>query len=261
MHDATSEAAQVATDSPAAADGSGAMFDRIARRYDRLNRILSLGMDRRWRRRAAAALVASASSKATAAPTQPHRVLDVATGTGDLALETLSRFPEATLDGIDPAPQMLAIAREKAARRLVSPERLTLHEGHAEALPFADGTFDGATIAFGIRNVTDRSASLRELARVVRPGGRVVILELVEPRGYSPVTLGAKLWVHVVVPRLGAWLSSSREYRYLQRSIEAFPPPRDFAEMMQREAGLTEVHVRKLAFGSVALFSATVPEA
>ncbi|HLU66954.1 MAG TPA: ubiquinone/menaquinone biosynthesis methyltransferase, partial [Kofleriaceae bacterium] len=207
------------------APGSGAMFDRIARRYDLLNRVLSLGLDRAWRRRTAAAL------ELGAAP----RVLDLATGTGDLALAILRRHPDATVVGIDPSAAMLAIARDKIARRGLA-RSVELQVGIAEQLPLADASVDAVTIAFGLRNVPDRERALREMARVTRPGGRVAVLELGEPRGRVLGPL-ARFHIHRVVPRLGALLSGAREYRYLERSIAAFPPPEEVAAMMVR-AGL-----------------------
>jgi demethylmenaquinone methyltransferase / 2-methoxy-6-polyprenyl-1,4-benzoquinol methylase len=221
--------------------GSGAMFDRIARRYDLLNRVLSLGLDRRWRRQAAAALELGAGA----------RVLDLACGTGDLALAIARRHPDARVTGVDPSGAMLDIAREKAARRGVD---LALEVGIAEELPFADGAFDGVSIAFGLRNVPERARALAEMARVTRPGGRVVVLELGEPRGrlLGPI---ARFHIHRVVPRLGALLSGAREYRYLERSIAAFPPPEEVALMM-REAGLAPDDPRPLAFGACHLFAA-----
>ncbi len=223
------------------APGSGAMFDRIARRYDLLNRVLSLGLDRRWRRRAAAALELGADA----------RVLDVACGTGDLALAILARHPGAALTGVDPSRAMLDIAADKAARRRVP---LALEVGIAEELPFADAMFDGVSIAFGLRNVPDRERALREMARVLRPGGRLVVLELGEPRGrlLGPI---ARFHIHRVVPRLGALLSGAREYRYLERSIAAFPPPEEVVAMMRR-AGLMPRDPRPLAFGACHLFAA-----
>lgn len=221
--------------------GSGAMFDRIARRYDLLNRVLSLGMDRRWRTRAAAALALGARP----------RVLDLACGTGDLALAIARRHPDAEVTGLDPSPAMLDIARDKAARLAVP---LALEVGVAEALPFADATFDGVSIAFGLRNVPDRERALGEMARVTRPGGRVVVLELGEPRGrlLGPV---ARFHIHRVVPRLGALLSGAREYRYLERSIAAFPPPGEVVAMMRR-AGLAPLAPVPLALGACHLFAA-----
>jgi demethylmenaquinone methyltransferase/2-methoxy-6-polyprenyl-1,4-benzoquinol methylase len=223
------------------APGSGAMFDRIARRYDLLNRILSLGLDRRWRRKAAAALELGADA----------RVLDLACGTGDLALEIARRHPDAEVTGLDPSRGMLDIAAGKAARRGA---RLALEVGIAEALPFADATFDGVSIAFGLRNVPDRERGLAEMARVTRPGGRVVVLELGEPRGrlLGPI---ARFHIHRVVPRLGALLSGAREYRYLERSIAAFPPPEEVTAMMRR-AGMAPDEPVPLVFGACHIFAA-----
>lgn len=223
------------------APGSGAMFDRIARRYDLLNRVLSLGMDGRWRRKAAAALALPARA----------RVLDLACGTGDLSLAILRRHPDATVTGVDPSRAMLDLAKGKAARRGC---QLALEVGVAEELPFADAAFDGVSIAFGLRNVPDRERALREMARVTRPGGRVVVLELGEPRGrlLGPI---ARFHIHRVVPRLGALLSGAREYRYLERSIAAFPPPEEVADMMTR-AGLAPREPQPLAFGACHLFTA-----
>jgi demethylmenaquinone methyltransferase/2-methoxy-6-polyprenyl-1,4-benzoquinol methylase len=233
---------QQASSSPApVAPGSGAMFDRIARRYDLLNRVLSLGLDRRWRRKAAAALELGAGA----------RVLDLACGTGDLALAILGRHPDAAMSGLDPSRAMLDIAADKAARRGVP---LALEVGIAEELPFEDAAFDGVSIAFGLRNVPDRARALAEMARVTRPGGRVVVLELGEPRGrlLGPI---ARFHIPRVVPRLGALLSGAREYRYLEKSIAAFPPPEEVTAMMRR-AGLDPAAPVPLAFGACHLFAA-----
>jgi demethylmenaquinone methyltransferase/2-methoxy-6-polyprenyl-1,4-benzoquinol methylase len=226
--------------------GSGAMFDRIAARYDLVNRVLSLGLDRGWRRRTVAALEMS----------EHARVLDVATGTGDLAIEIARARPSATVLGIDPSPGMLAIAQRKLTRR--SLDRVTLQEGDAQHLPLANCSMDAATIAFGIRNVPDRSAALRELARVVRPGGRIAVLELGEPR-HGLFASAARFHTHHVVPRLGALLSGAREYAYLQRSIAAFPSAEAFAALMV-EAGLEVLAITPLTFGACTLYVATPKE-
>ncbi len=219
------------------------MFDRIAGRYDLLNRLMSLGLDRGWRRKAVAAL-----------PQAPGtRVLDLATGTADVALEVLRRNPEATVVGLDPSPEMLAVGTAKVARRGLA-ERISLRQGQAEDLPFADDAFDGVTIAFGIRNVPDRRRALAEMARVTRAGGRVVILELGEPASGLLAPL-ARFHVRQLVPRLGAWLSGEPEYRYLQTSIADFPPAAEFAGLMA-DAGLEVRSLRPLAFGACTLFVA-----
>jgi len=243
--------------------GSGAMFDRIARRYDLCNRVLSLGLDRSWRRRAVRALQLP--------PDGRPRVLDVATGTGDLAIDLARACPGAAIIGLDPSARMLEIAAEKVARRGLG-DRVTFIVGDAQALPYGSCELDAATIAFGIRNVPDRGAALRELARVVRPGGRVAVLELGEPSGRAAAdapaisrvvrrVLGgaARLHVRHVVPRLGALLSGPREYAYLQRSVAAFPPPDEFAALM-RSSGLDVVDVQSIMFGACTLFVATPAE-
>jgi demethylmenaquinone methyltransferase/2-methoxy-6-polyprenyl-1,4-benzoquinol methylase len=227
--------------------GSGAMFDRIARRYDVVNRVLSLGLDQRWRRRT----VRAVSVGLGAAP----RILDVATGTGDLAIALAAAHPGGTVIGLDPSPGMLAIAAQKIARRGLAIE---LVEGDARALPQASCSVDAATIAFGIRNVPDRPRALRELARVVRPGGRIGVLELSEPRK-GVLATAARFHTHHLVPRIGALLSGKREYAYLQRSVAAFPPADEFAAIM-RDAGLTVVEIVPMTFGACTLFVATPTE-
>lgn len=225
------------------APGSGAMFDRIAGRYDLLNRLLSFGSDRSWRRKTAAAL---------ALPDAPTTVVDLATGTADLAIEIARQWPRARIVGIDPSLQMLGVGRLKVAARHLE-DRIELRAGDAMALALDDASVDAVTIGFGLRNFPDRPRGLREMARVVRPGGRVCILELAEPRGVlGPL---ARLHVHRIAPRLGAMLSGAREYRYLSRSIAAFPPADEVAVML-REAGLEPVAVRRLMFGACTLFVA-----
>ena len=232
--------------------GSGAMFDRIAARYDTVNRVLSLGLDQRWRRRVVRALGIAQGDLG-----EHPRVLDVATGTGDLAIEIARSCPGATVIGLDPSPGMLAVAAHKLAKRGLT-DRVSLVEGDAQALPQKNCEVDAATIAFGIRNVPDRALGLRELARVVRPGGRIAVLELGEPRGRL---LGrvARFHTRKVVPRIGALLSGKREYRYLQASIAAFPPAEQFVELM-KQAGLHVIEVTPLTFGACTLFVATPVE-
>jgi demethylmenaquinone methyltransferase/2-methoxy-6-polyprenyl-1,4-benzoquinol methylase len=227
--------------------GSGAMFDRIAARYDFMNRVLSLGLDKSWRRRTVKALMLG----------EKPRVLDVATGTGDLAIEIARACPGAKVIGVDPSRGMLDLARKKVSRRQLD-DRVTLVEGDAQALPFANCEIDAAAMAFGIRNVPDRPAALRELARVVRPGGRICVLELGEPRR-GVMGAVARVHSHHIVPRLGALLSGAREYGYLQRSVAAFPPAEEFAETM-RGAGLTVLEVRPMTFGVCTLYVATPVE-
>lgn len=220
------------------------MFDGIARRYDLLNRMMSMGLDQRWRKKTAAALELGENAV----------VLDLATGTADLALLVARRNPHTAVLGVDPSAGMLDIGRQKIAAAGLD-GRVDIRPGDAQALDFADNTFDGVTIAFGIRNVPDRARALVEMARVTRPGGRIAILELSEPRGGLMARL-ARFYVHVLVPRMGALLSGSREYRYLQRSIAAFPSADEFAQMMN-EAGMEVLEVAPLTFGVCHLYVAT----
>lgn len=239
--------------------GSGEMFDRIASRYDVVNRVLSLGLDTRWRHRVVRELGLDmrADSEQRSWFGERPRLLDVATGTADLAIALATACPGATITGLDPSAKMLAIARHKIAKRGFG-ERIALVEGDAQALPQRNCEIDAATIAFGIRNVPDRAQALRELARVVRPGGRIAVLELGEPRRGIFGSM-ARFHCHYLVPYLGGLLSGTREYAYLQRSVAAFPEPDEFVAMM-RSAGLEVLSVIPLTFGVCNLFIATPVE-
>lgn len=227
--------------------GSGEMFDAIAARYDLLNRIISLGLDQGWRRRTVRALELADRAR-------PLTVLDLATGTGDLALAAAGELDGARVIGIDPSVKMLEIGRQKV-REAGLEDRVELRVGDAQALEIEDRSVDGITMAFGIRNVPDRPRALREMARVTRDGGRVAILELSEPQSGVMGRL-ARLHIRGVVPWLGGVLSGASEYRYLQRSIAAFPPPEEFAAQM-REAGLEVLEIAPLTFGVVCLYVGT----
>jgi len=220
------------------------MFDRIAARYDLLNRIMSLGMDSRWRRSAVQSLCLR----------DGHRVLDLATGTADLALAVANQGDRIHVIGLDPSQKMLEVGARKL-NRLGLGGRVELVEGDAQSLPYPGQSFDGLCMAFGIRNVPDRAAALREMARVVRLGGRISLLELSEP-GEGWLAAPARWYVHRVVPFLGAVLSGAHEYKYLQRSIAAFPPAATFAQQMD-DAGLQVLEVRPLGFGACHLYVAT----
>ena len=221
------------------ADGSGQMFDQIARRYDLLNRIISLRFDQGWRRK----LVASLPSTG--------ELLDVATGTADVALSLAQTSPEVTVIGLDPSVNMLEVGREKVVRDQL-PARVSLEEGTALDMPYASNRFAGSCVAFGVRNFPDRLRGMREMNRVTEAGGPVAVLELSEPRDgiFAPFV---RFHVHHVVPWLGAILSGNREYRYLQRSVQAFPPPQAFAELME-EAGITNVRIERMPFGVAHLY-------
>ncbi len=225
-------------------EGSGQMFDGIAARYDLLNRIISLGIDQSWRRKTVAALALSPS----------HQVLDLATGTADLAILVARTEPGARITGLDPSIKMLEVGQQKIAAAQLE-DRIALIEGDAQKLPFPSDSFDGVCMAFGIRNVPDRAQALREMSRVTKSGGRIAILELAEPKGGVMGGL-ARFHVHTVVPWLGSILSGSAEYRYLQRSIAAFPPAEDFAKLMT-SCGLRMLAVDPLTFGVATLYVAT----
>ena len=209
-----------------------AMFDRIAPHYDVMNTLMTGGLDRVWRRNALDAALLGAGM----------RVLDVATGTGKLALGAAARVsPGGEVVGLDPAAEMLA-----RARRAIAPAeaRLSWVQADAQALPFADGTFDAVIIGFGLRNLPDVAVALRELARVAAPGGRVVVLEIAAPDG-GPSAVLYRTWFQRVIPRLGAVLGSGDAYRYLPASVGRYPPPTRVAELMAA-AGLVDVRWRWL---------------
>jgi demethylmenaquinone methyltransferase/2-methoxy-6-polyprenyl-1,4-benzoquinol methylase len=224
--------------------GSGAMFDGIAGRYDLLNRLMSLGLDQGWRKK---------TVKALALGEGPARVLDLATGTADLALCVARAHPQAQVTGVDPSARMLEIGAGKVAASGLG-ERVRLALGDAQRLDFPTDSFDAACMAFGIRNVPDRPAALREMARVVRKDGRIAILELSEPEE-GPLAPLARLHVRRIVPFVGGLLSGQREYRYLQESIARFPHRDAFAALMT-EAGLRVIEVRPLSFGACCLYVA-----
>jgi demethylmenaquinone methyltransferase / 2-methoxy-6-polyprenyl-1,4-benzoquinol methylase len=226
------------------------MFDRIARRYDLLNRLISFGVDQRWRRATVAALAKSPGALDGA------EVLDLATGTADLAIQIARSYPRAHVVGVDPSVNMMQVGATKLQAAGLQ-ARVQLIEGDAQALPFDAQRFTAVSMAFGIRNVPDRSRALREMRRVTRSGGRIAILELAEPKR-GPMAAAARFHMHWLVPRLGALLSGAQEYRYLPQSIAAFPPPAAFEEMVER-AGLSVKNSVSLTFGVCHLFVAEVP--
>jgi demethylmenaquinone methyltransferase / 2-methoxy-6-polyprenyl-1,4-benzoquinol methylase len=216
------------------------MFDRIARRYDLLNRLLSVGTDVRWRRACVDLLDLD----------RPARVFDLCTGTADLLLEALGRDRGHRGVGVDLSEQMLRRGAAKLRRRDLA-GRAALAAGDAEALPLVSGRFDAATIGFGIRNVGNPAAALAEVRRVLRPGGRLVVLEFSLPRGW----LGAvyRRYFRGVLPRIGALVSGDpAAYSYLPASVERFPTPEAFAALME-QAGFTAVRWRLLSGGIACL--------
>ena len=210
------------------------MFDRISPVYDLMNRVMTAGLDRRWRRATVAAVVRPGD-----------RVLDACCGTGDLAVEA-SRASGRVV-GLDFSGEMLARARRKSSA-------VEWVEGDVLALPFEDGAFDVATVGFGIRNVADLDAGLAELARVVRPGGRLGCLEITRPRGL--LRRFFHLWFDRIVPLLGKVLPGGAAYTYLPASVRRFPGPEDLAAALER-AGFGAVSWRLFGGGIVALHVGT----
>jgi demethylmenaquinone methyltransferase/2-methoxy-6-polyprenyl-1,4-benzoquinol methylase len=226
------------------------MFDGIAPDYDRLNHLMSLGVDRSWRRRALREIVT---------PGAPQQILDIACGTGDFSLAISRRMhPGSSVTGLDLSEGMLAVMREKVGKAGLS-ERIACLQGDSEAMPFGDGSFDVATIAFGIRNFEHREAALREILRVLRPGGRLVILELSVPE--NRLLRGCyNLYFKHFVPWIGGLISGDRAaYRYLPASVLAFPGRREWTATMAR-CGWADVRHRAFTFGLCRMYVGEKPE-
>jgi demethylmenaquinone methyltransferase / 2-methoxy-6-polyprenyl-1,4-benzoquinol methylase len=215
-----------------------AMFDRIASVYDRMNSVMTVGMHHRWRERAADLARVGPGSRA----------LDVATGTGDLAIELARRG--ASVSGLDFAPEMLAVARGKA------PE-IEFEQGDALRLPYGDGEFDAVTVGFGARNFSDLDRGLGEMARVTRPSGRVVVLEITTPQK-PPLSWFFRGWFDHAVPALGRLAGDPDAYTYLPSSVRRFPDPDQLAARMAA-AGLEDVRWILTAGGIIALHAGTRP--
>ncbi len=210
-----------------------AMFDAIAPRYDLLNRVLSARVDVAWRRQAVAALAVRSGD----------RMLDLATGTGDLLVEELKAGAARSV-GADLSFGMLRLVRPKLATSVHGDARVC--QGDAERLPFADAAFDGASIAFGIRNVLDRGQGVSEMRRVVKSGRRVVVLEFHETTGVVGAVF--RVYFNYILPQIGALVSSRQAYSYLPKSVANFETPDGFGGLM-RSAGLKDVTSRALTFG------------
>ena len=213
-----------------APDSVRGMFDRIAPVYDAMNRVMTAGLDRRWRKLAVREVVWPGD-----------RVLDACCGTGDLAVEAERRGGRVV--GLDFSEKMLERARRKSGA-------IEWVQGDALSLPFRDGEFDAATVGFGVRNLADLQDGLRELARVLRPGGKLAVLEITRPRGvFRPFF---RLWFDGVVPFLGRVLPGGKAYTYLPASVRRFPGPEDLSALLEG-AGFEDVRYQLLGGGIVAL--------
>jgi demethylmenaquinone methyltransferase/2-methoxy-6-polyprenyl-1,4-benzoquinol methylase len=222
------------------------MFDRIAGVYDLMNSAMTAGMHHRWRERAA--------DRAGLGP--GDSALDVCCGTGDLALELARRVgPDGRVIGSDFSERMLELAREKGARVNGSGPAPTFEWADALELPYEDRSFDAVTVGFGVRNLVDLDRGIAEMTRVLRPGGRIVILEITQPTR-PPLSTFFSLWFDRLVPLLGRVAGDSEAYSYLPESVKRFPPPEGLAAKMDA-AGLHSIRWTILAGGIIAIHSAT----
>jgi demethylmenaquinone methyltransferase/2-methoxy-6-polyprenyl-1,4-benzoquinol methylase len=231
------------------------MFDKIAFRYDFLNRFLSGGVDIFWRKRAIRELrgLRDGVARVQAAGANDAEILDVATGTGDMAV-LLARFlPKAQITGVDISEGMLEVGKQKLAKRHLG-NRITLQPGDSEALPFADDRFDAVTVAFGIRNFESLENGLREMRRVLKPGGKLVVLEFSQPR--TPVICQLyRAYMRRIAPRIAGIAASDRNaYRYLNDSVLAFPEGGRLIQVLQ-ECGFADTRIRRLSLGICSVYT------
>ncbi|WP_218973009.1 bifunctional demethylmenaquinone methyltransferase/2-methoxy-6-polyprenyl-1,4-benzoquinol methylase UbiE [Labilibaculum manganireducens] len=222
------------------------MFNNIARKYDFLNHFLSMGIDKLWRRKAVKLLQSI----------QPRQLLDIATGTGDFALACLKLNPD-KVTGIDISTEMLAVGREKIAKKNLQ-DKIELFEGDSENIKFDDNSFDAITVAFGVRNFENLEKGLQEMNRVVRPGGKVVVLEFSKPKNF-PVKQFYNFYFFNILPFWGKMVSKdSSAYTYLPESVGAFPDGENFLEIY-KSCGFVDVEQIKLSFGIASIYIGTKP--
>lgn len=218
------------------------MFNNISHRYDFLNHFLSLGIDRGWRKKAINLL----------RPLKPRQLLDVATGTGDFALQALSLNPE-KITGVDISEGMLQVGRKKMLDRNVA-DKIVLQLADSENLPFEENKFDAVTVGFGVRNFEHLERGLEEIFRVLRPGGVAVILEFSRPRKF-PFKQGYNFYFKFILPKIGRIVSSDKTaYTYLPESVEAFPDGEDFLRIL-RDVGFKQTQCKSLTFGISSIYT------
>lgn len=221
------------------------MFDSIAHRYDLLNHLLSMNIDRKWRGKVVRMICRQA----------PESVLDIATGTGDLAIAVARALPQAAVTGVDLSPGMLRIGREKAAARFPGRE-FPMLEGDAEGLPFADASFGAVTCGFGVRNFENLSKGLEEMHRVLIPGGKVYILEFSMPSERNILGKLYRFYFRRILPGIGRLISKdTRAYAYLPESVGAFPYGERFCTLL-KEAGFSGPQMRRLMGGIATIYTA-----
>jgi demethylmenaquinone methyltransferase/2-methoxy-6-polyprenyl-1,4-benzoquinol methylase len=218
------------------------MFDNIAPRYDLLNRVLSLGIDCIWRKQAIEYL----------RPKAPRLILDVATGTADVALETARRLQPERIIGLDISSEMLQIGREKVHKQDMS-HLIELQQGDSENLPFQDNTFDAITVAFGVRNFENLEKGLSEMRRVLKAGGQLVVLEFSKPHVF-PLKQLFQFYFRHILPLIGRWTSrDQRAYSYLYESVQAFPEGDEFLNILQK-TGYKSSQCKPLTFGICSIY-------
>ena len=222
------------------------MFDNISHRYDFLNHFLSLGIDKVWRRKAISMLK----------PLHPKLILDVATGTGDFAIQALSLNPD-RIFGIDISEGMLEMGRNKLKDRNLS-SKIELLQGDSENIPFEENKFDAVTVAFGVRNFENLEKGLREIFRVLKPGGKLIVLEFSRPKAF-PMKQGYNFYFKTILPKIGRMVSSDKSaYTYLPESVEAFPDGADFLRILEN-VGFKQSQCKALTFGISSIYSGAKP--
>jgi demethylmenaquinone methyltransferase/2-methoxy-6-polyprenyl-1,4-benzoquinol methylase len=220
------------------------MFDRISPKYDRLNHLLSLNIDKTWRKKTAKAVAKS----------QPETILDLATGTGDLAIALAKYNPQAHIIGLDISEKMLEIGKAKIAKQGLD-NQIDLRLGDAAALPFESQFFDAVTVAFGVRNFENLQLGLSEICRVLKPNGQVYILEFSMPERF-PIKQAYRLYFKQILPKIGKQVSKDDwAYSYLPESVERFPKPAAFLQTLN-DNGLSEASTRSLTWGIATLYTA-----